>query len=223
MSPPRAVLLDAMGTLVHFEAPAPRLAASLGVPLPDAERAIRAEIGYYRAHLHHGGDLAGLAAVRLECARIVRETLELDTEIGTVLEALLDAIRFEPYPDTPPALRALRGAGCALVVVSNWDVSLYEMLERTGLRALVDGALASAAVGSAKPDGAIFAQALALAGGVDPADAWHVGDDLEADLHGARAAGLEGVLIDRDGVAEHSGVRRIRSLAELPGLLGITI
>jgi putative hydrolase of the HAD superfamily len=221
VSPPQAVLLDAMGTLVHFEPPAPRLAESLGVPVADAQRAIRAEIGYYRAHLHLGGDLVGLAAVRLECARIVRETLGLDADIETVLEALLDAIRFVPYPDTVPALQALREAGCTLVVVSNWDVSLFEMLERTGLRALVDGALASAAEGAAKPDRAIFARALSLAGGIEPGDAWHVGDDVEADLEGARAAGLEGVLIDREGVLEVPGARRIRSLAELPGLMGV--
>ena len=47
-----------------------------------------------------------------------------------------------------------------IVVVSNWDWSLHERLPRPVSRALVDGALASAEVGAAKPEGAIFAAAL---------------------------------------------------------------
>jgi FMN phosphatase YigB (HAD superfamily) len=61
-------------------------------------------------------------------------------------------------------------------------------------------------------------RALEIAG-VEPARAWHVGDDLEADVGAARAAGAEPVLIDREGtVAAPAGIRRIASLAELPPL-----
>ncbi|MDP9384639.1 MAG: HAD family hydrolase [Actinomycetota bacterium] len=219
MSRPRAVLLDALGTLLTFAPPAPLLAERLGVAPQDAERAIRAEIAYYRAHLHEGSDAAGLAALRLRCAQLVRDELRLDAPAETVLPALLDAIRFEPYPDAIPALRELRAAGLRLVVASNWDVSLHEALARTGLVALLDGAVASAEVGSAKPDGAIFARALALAG-VEPAAAWHVGDLPEADVEGARRARITPVLIVREpGPPAPSGVEVIASLAELPGLL----
>ena len=84
------------------------------------------------------------------------------------------------------------------MAASNWDVSLHEQLERTGLRPLLDGAVSSAEVGAAKPDPAILVRALEIAG-AEPAHAWHVGDDLEADVGAARAAGLRPVLIDRDG------------------------
>jgi putative hydrolase of the HAD superfamily len=117
-----------------------------------------------------------------------------------------------------PALRELRAAGLRLVAASNWDVSLHEQLERTGLRPLLDGAVSSAEAGAAKPDPAILVRALELAG-AEPAEAWHVGDDLEADVGAARAAGLRPVLIDRAGaVAAPAGVLRISSLAELPPL-----
>ena len=86
------------------------------------------------------------------------------------------------------------------MVVSNWDFSLHERLQETGLADLVDGALASAEIGSAKPDGAIFAAALRIAG-TTPAETWHVGDTPEADVDGARAAGIHPVLIARDGPA----------------------
>jgi putative hydrolase of the HAD superfamily len=217
----RAVLLDALDTLLELEPPAPRLAAGLGVPLEDAQRAVRAEIAYYRAHLHEGSDADGLDRVRRRCAEIVREELGLERRLESVLEVLLDAIRFRAFADAAPALIALRAAGLRLVVVSNWDVSLHEALAATGLDGLVDGAVASAEVGVAKPGGAIFARALGIAG-VSAAEAWHVGDSVQADVEGARRAGIGPVLIDRSGppgAGRRAGARRIASLAELPVLL----
>jgi putative hydrolase of the HAD superfamily len=85
-------------------------------------------------------------------------------------------------------------------------------LLETGLAGLVDGALASAEVGAAKPDRAIFAAALELAG---TDDAWHVGDTIEADVHGALNAGLRPIFISRDGGAGPDGVPLIESLTSL--------
>jgi putative hydrolase of the HAD superfamily len=223
----RAVLLDAMGTLLTFEPPAPHLRAALlerlGVDVGEeaAARAIAAEIAYYRAHLHEGRDEAGLAALRRASAEAMRPALpggaaEAGGELLTA--ALLDSLRFVAYPEVPDALAALRAAGWRLVVVSNWDVSLHERLFETGLAALVDGAVASAELGAAKPDGAIFAHALALAGAA-PEDAWHVGDSVAADVEGARAAGVRPVLVARDGEPGVAGVPSVRTLAELPPLL----
>jgi putative hydrolase of the HAD superfamily len=104
------------------------------------------------------------------------------------------------------------------VAASNWDVSLHEQLAATGLTPLLDGALSSAEVGAAKPDPELIVRALALAG-ARPGEALHVGDDVEADVGAARAAGVEPVLIDRDGsVGVPAGVRRIGSLGELAAL-----
>jgi putative hydrolase of the HAD superfamily len=223
--PIRAITIDALGTLLELLPPAPRLQAELRalgveVSLEQAGRAMKAEIGFYRGHLWMGRDAAGLAELRRRCAEVLREALELELDLGTIEAALLAAIRFEPFADTVPALRALRAAGVKLVAASNWDVSLHEQLERTGLTPLLDGALSSAEVGAPKPDPEIFVRALALAG-ASPDEALHVGDDLEADVGGALAAGLEPVLIDRDGsLAPPPGVRRIASLAELPPLVG---
>jgi putative hydrolase of the HAD superfamily len=140
--------------------------------------------------------------------------------VAELTAALLDALAFSAYRDTAPALRALRAGGWALVVVSNWDTSLHERLAETGLAGLVDGAVASAELGAAKPDGAIFARALALAG-VRAADAWHVGDSVEADVEGALAAGVRPVLICREGEPPAlDGVPVIRSLDALPALVG---
>jgi len=135
--------------------------------------------------------------------------------VDVPVEALLDALHFFAYPDVAPALAELRAAGFRLVVVSNWDHSLHERLHQTGLAELVDGALASAEVGSAKPDGAIFAAALRKAGTTAEAT-WHVGDTPEADVEGARAAGIRPILIAR---GEPVPAGAVRSLAELIPLL----
>src|SRR4051812_23086582 len=169
----RAVLLDALGTLLRLEPPAPRLRAALRararVDVGDdaATRAMRAEIRFYRAHLHEGRNAGALADLRRRAADAMRPALPraaatLPSHVLTA--ALLDALEFTPFPDVAPALAALRTRGVALVVVSNWDVSLHDRLAETGLRALVDGAVASAELGVAKPDPAIFHHALALVG-----------------------------------------------------------
>jgi putative hydrolase of the HAD superfamily len=221
----RAVLLDAMGTLLTFADPAPRLRAALrdrlGIDVGEdaARAAIRAEIAYYRAHLHRGRDAASLAALRADCAAAMRPALGLDAPVAVLTAALLDALAFSAYPDSAPALRALRALGVRLVVVSNWDASLHERLAETGLAPLVDGAVASAELGAAKPDGAMFERGLAIAG-VDRGAAWHVGDSVAADVEGALAAGVRPVLIARDSPAEApAGVPLIRRLDELPGLI----
>ncbi len=219
--PTRAVLLDALGTLMHFEPPAPLLREELRerlgleVSLEVAQAAMKAEIAYYRAHLHEGRDAASLAALRRDAAEAMRPLLETDADLT---DALLAALRFRAYPDAAPALRELRSRGVRLVVVSNWDHSLHERLEETGLAPLLDGAVASAEFGRAKPDPAIFVHALA---GVDPAAALHVGDSPVEDAEGALAAGLRAVLLARDGpVPAPPGVTVIGSLAELPPLSG---
>ena len=98
-------------------------------------------------------------------------------------------------------------------MVSNWDVSLHDVWT-LGLAPLLDGVVTSAEVGARKPDAAIFARALEIAG-VRAEQAVHVGDSLEEDVAGARAAGIEPVLIRRDGSPGPPDTRTITNLIEL--------
>jgi putative hydrolase of the HAD superfamily len=229
------ITLDALGTLVGLEPPAPRLAAALaarGIATTErqAGAAMAAEIAFYRAHLHTAGDAAGLQRLRARCADVLREVLAgagvpgvQGLAAGELQEILLGALRFAAYDEVPAALAALRDAGHRLVVVSNWDVSLHEVLRTTGLRELVDGAISSAEAGVAKPDPAIFERARAIAGGgggLAPGGL-HAGDSVGHDVAGALAAGLDAVLVVRAGRAPAvpAGVRVVGSLAELPALV----
>ncbi len=227
MQRPQAVLLDALGTLVELAPPGPALqgrlrAAGVEVSRDGAEAAMAAEIAYYRSRMHEGRDAKALEALRRDCAEVVRGALPPSPALdridpGEMKSLLLDSLRFEAYPDALAALPALRRQGLKLVVVSNWDAALEEVLVRVGLARELDGVLASAQVGAPKPAGAIFRQALALAG-VSADEALHVGNSLREDVEGAKAAGIKAVLLDRSGAPPPPGVRSIASLGSLAGL-----
>jgi putative hydrolase of the HAD superfamily len=213
---PSAVLLDALGTLVELEQPWPHLTEELaarGVAVTEeAERAaMLAEMAYYRAHHDEAGDWPGLEDLRRRCARVVQGHLGTSLPLAEVQDALLAAIRFRAYPEVPDVLARLRAGGARLAVVSNWDVSLHDVLERTELRALVDVVVVSAELGAAKPDPAIFHAALERVG-ITAQEAIHVGDSVEHDVAGALAAGLEAVLVARNGAQAPDGVCVVASL-----------
>jgi putative hydrolase of the HAD superfamily len=202
----RAVFLDALGTLLELEPPWLRLRSALDDEIPEERivAAVRAEMAYYKGHSHEGRDRESLADLRARSAAVLSR--ELGRELS--VETLMDAIRFRPFPDAAPALAGLRERGLRLVCVSNWDCALPEVLERCGLAAYLGGTVTSALAGARKPDPAIFAPALEIAG-CEPAEALHVGDTAEEDLAAARAAGIPALLIDRAGGAD------IASLAEI--------
>ncbi len=226
--PPRAVLLDALGTLVGLVDPWAALARELaarGAPVgeADARRALLAEMAYYRAHHDDAVDAASLEALRDRCAEVLRRALPepaASLSPAAARAALLAALRFRAFADVPPALDALRAAGVRLVVVSNWDVSLHDVLRDTGLAGRVDAVLTSAEERVAKPAPEIFARALERVGGIPAHRALHVGDSIATDVAGASAAGIPAVLIDRDGPDRGhdglpAGVPVIRSLSEV--------
>jgi HAD superfamily hydrolase (TIGR01549 family) len=198
-------LLDALGTLVELEPPWHHLAASLGVEADERMvAAFRAEMAYYREHAQEGRDEASVAELRGRCAALLSEKLGREVAV----ETMMGAIRFRAFDDAAPALAALHGRGLRLVCVSNWDVSLVEVLEGVGLLGLLDDVVTSAQVGVRKPEVAIFEAALRAAGS-EAGGALHVGDTREEDIDGARAAGIRALLLDRDGAGD------IASLAEI--------
>lgn len=135
---------------------------------------------------------------------------------------------FYVFPDVIPALDALQAAGLRLGVVSNWGWYAPELLQTLELARHFEVMSISARVGYQKPHAAIFEHALDLLD-VEPGDAIHVGDDREADVVGARRAGIEPVLIDRREGAHrpHAGdtagddVVTIADFGQLLDLLGI--
>jgi len=101
-------------------------------------------------------------------------------------------------PEAISALRAVRAAGLVAGVISNSNGSVRSILEATGLAAHLHFVIDSSVVGVEKPDPRIFHLGLREAG-VAADEAVYVGDLYSVDVLGARAAGLEGVLLDPRG------------------------
>jgi len=220
----RAVLLDALGTLVELPAPWPALVSELAargaaVTEHQARAALLAEMAYYRGHHDEATGPAQLDDLRDRCTEVLRAALPAAArDVPDLRGALLAALRFRAYPEVPGVLAELGAAGVARVVVSNWDVSLRGVLDDIGLAPLLDGIVISAEAGVAKPDPAIFQRALALAG-VPAEAAVHVGDTRAVDFAGARAAGLRAIHVDRSGADPDA----LASLTGLPGFVRSTV
>lgn len=214
------VLLDAHGTLLDLPDPVPRLRALLARAghLHTRERvaaALRDEIRHYTANHDRAPDRASLERLRRECAGVLADGLGGDAPPPELLAPiLLDSLRFRLFPDVVPALDALAAAGVRLGVVSNWDCGLPDVLAALGVAGRFEVVAASASVGAAKPDPAIFRAALDGLG-VGPGAALHCGDLPHADCAGARAAGIRAVLIDREGTLPPGPCPRVGTLLDL--------
>lgn len=120
----------------------------------------------------------------------------------------------ELYPDVEPTLKKLRQDGYKLAIVSNAPPDTVEVIEKLGLHRYMEHFVVSGVVGFSKPNPEIFR--IALRGvNVGPSQAVHVGDVYEADVAGARNAGMVGILLDRDGSDSEHDCPRIHSLGEV--------
>jgi putative hydrolase of the HAD superfamily len=119
---------------------------------------------------------------------------------------------------TLETLEELRRRGYRLGVISNADGRVEALLESVGLRPHFELVIDSGEVGIDKPDPRIFHLA-AERMGVQPAETLYVGDIYEIDVQGARAAGMEAILIDPQSSREGLDCDRIRAIHDLLDLL----
>ena len=177
-----------------------------------------AEIAYYLDHHLEGSDRERLERLRDRCAEEMRRALELpDLDHVTARRAMLGALEFRPYPDVLPTLGELRERSLTVVIASNWDCSLPEWLGPTGITRAGGRRGHLGRGGRAEAEHARV-RARACDCGREPAEALHVGDKVDNDVEGARAAGVRGILLQREGDPP-AGVEAISSLRELAALL----
>jgi putative hydrolase of the HAD superfamily len=139
---------------------------------------------------------------------------DFETFFETLYEHYAQVCAWECFPEVPAVLEGLRSRGCKLAVVSNFDSRLPAILQGLGIHGHMDAVIYSSRAGSAKPAPAIFRQALGALG-VAPQRAIHVGDSLRADVDGAIAAGLTGLLIRRGHSPATASSQVICSLDQL--------
>jgi putative hydrolase of the HAD superfamily len=123
------------------------------------------------------------------------------------------------YEDVEDGLAALREAGHRLAMLTNGSEHQQRAkLTALGLLDSVGPVFTAEGIGARKPDPAAFAIVCDRLG-VPAAEVVYVGDEHEIDVLAARAAGLGGVLIDRDDAGPAAERARIRSLRDLVPLL----
>lgn len=138
-----------------------------------------------------------------------------------------------PFEDSAAVVDGLLAAGIRVGAVSNASNDVQtRKLAATGLGESVPLLIGMDTLGFGKPDPRVWLEACRLLD-VDPARTAYVGDELDLDGVGARAAGLVGVWLDRPGsrrggryledpeFARERGVVVISGLHELGPALGL--
>jgi putative hydrolase of the HAD superfamily len=205
----RAVLLDAVGTLIALREPMgesySRVAAAHGVAIASgrlAEAFGRVFATAPPPTFPASAPAEGLVRERAWWHAVAKRTfLAADsTQRFPDFDACFEELwRLFACPDawlaTPGAaesLADLRASGRRTAIVSNFDRRLPGILEGLGLAAGLDACVLAADAGAAKPDPRIFRCALARLR-VEPDQAAFVGDDHQRDLDPASALGLHPV------------------------------
>jgi len=203
----RAVLFDAGNTLLWLDhARIAAILAGRGVATDEtavrrAERAARPRLDPWLAGARRR---EGLDVAR-RYAEFVLEGLGAPPGGDTVrghADAVLaswPSLWVRPPADARPTLERLVTAGYRVGVVSNSNGTVGRLLDQAGLRDLLGCVVDSALEGVEKPDPEIFRRGAERLG-APPAACVYVGDFRSLDVLGARSAGMEGVLLDPDGV-----------------------
>jgi putative hydrolase of the HAD superfamily len=215
---PRVLLVDLDDTVLRYgvngeglwvEVVEQVLAASRDHFWADRERSRRARQDMFAAR-------RAILAQAFERLGLSPES-ELVREVADAYSSEREA-RVAPFPGALDALRELRHRGHRLGLLTNGGAVLQRAkIERYELAQLFDAVRVEGEVGIGKPKAAAFAGALdALGAGGEPAAM--IGDDLEADIRGAQAAGLAAVWVDHRRRGPGAGARPdrvVRSIAEL--------
>ena len=101
------------------------------------------------------------------------------------------------FPDTTACLEGLKKAGKKIFLLSNAQRSFTWMeLEQSGLVPYFDGILISSDEGCMKPDPAFY-DICCERYGLDKSQSIMIGNELNSDMAGAKAAGIDGFYINR--------------------------
>jgi len=142
---------------------------------------------------------------------------KIDKEVECVHETFWKTYLSRTYvlPEVRACLDVIAARGLAMGIVSNFMVpgGIEELIGFHRLNRYFREVVVSCHVGWRKPSDYIFRTAIGVAE-TAPGEILFIGDSLEADYEGARAAGMEGLLYDREDKYPSIN-RRITSLLDV--------
>ncbi|CAI5968011.1 unnamed protein product [Closterium sp. NIES-65] len=190
---PRALLVDAFGTLVETAEEETMVYASIGqkfgVEISPEEIGRRYEVAYRKPWLqsklrYEGDALPFWHHIISESTGCSNPSYAQELH-GYYIKK--HAWRFTD-PNAREAFAAIRRAGIKIALVSNFDTRLRDLLRALDCYDWFDAVAVSAEVEAEKPSSEIFHAACDMLG-VLPHEAVHVGDSRNKDVAGARRAG----------------------------------
>ncbi len=180
----------------------------------DSMRALRVQVVREHPSMRHDFTWVRMESLRRHAREAGYAASMADEAFAAFYQARNDVV---VYDDVRPTLERLSGE-FRLFAVSNGNANLRAI----GLDHYFEASLAAREAGMLKPDPRIFDLLLQRAG-LKHAETAHVGDDPEADVEGARRAGLLPVWLNREGASWHRDGPpppvTIASLHELPAVL----
>ena len=206
----KAVFFDAAGTLFTVNGSVGAIYANLArehgkdVSIADVEAGFRRFFAAAPPMAFPGASAEQIPALEKQWWKtLVRgvfssagDFLRFDEYFAALFEFFARVEAWKLYPETIATLERLKERGLTLGVISNFDSRLFGLLDGLGITQFFDVIVISTQAGAAKPEAAIFGRALAQTG-LRAAEAIHIGDSYDADVIGARAAGLTPVFINR--------------------------
>lgn len=198
----QAISFDAAGTLIEPAEPvavtyARLLSPHLG-PLDHAKLAASfpqafQDAGQPKYEEYQDGDHAERQWWRIVVETTVAQSVP-DEAFHELFEHYAKPESWRVFPEVPSVLSQVSELGLRCVVTSNFDLRLHRILDGHDLT--FEEIITSASARSRKPSCAIFSQALRILE-VEAGELLHVGDSKQADLIGAKAAGIDAYLLVR--------------------------
>ncbi len=224
----RAIIFDLDGTLrvsrPRFMDALLHVARDLGFPVLE-ERWKQAErwVHYYWARspeLQYDLEEHGDENLWLHFMRRLLEKAGVEAGVEDaqrLLEAFGEAYQPESVltPGARETLERLRQGDWIVGILSNRRDPYHDELEHLGIAHFFDFVMAAGEVGIWKPEPGVFHAALTRAGDVPPEASVYIGDNYYADVKGARAAGMDVILVDSRGIFEDADCPRVRELPEI--------
>ncbi len=207
------VTSDCYGTLIDWEG---GITAALSPLLPGVSRErIVARYMEIEANVERGDYLPYREVLDITSRWLLRDLGHpLPDEEQSPLGASLP--EWQPFPEVPAALRALRARGYRFAILSNVDRNLLaDSVRRLGIQP--DLVVTAEDCASYKPSAGHWLY-FRHQTGAHPARTVHVGASIYHDMRPAGAMGYRTVFVDRHGEAVSPDVRPLRTLPDLSGL-----